>query len=94
MSDREPPPSQTPNPPPRPVDRERYRRSVSRLAAIFRDINDTANRVSARRCPYKNAQSRCTAKFGCRNQDRAVPAGERFICKGDDKLDYRSAWDM
>ena len=85
--------SGVPNPR-QPVDRERYRQSVARLGDIFRDINDTANRVSAYRCPYKNAQDRCTAKFGCRNQDRGVPAGERFICKGDDKLDYRSAWEV
>ncbi len=76
------------------VDRERYRRSVARLQTIMRGINDTANRVSASRCPYKNAQDRCTAKFGCRNQNRAVPAGELYICAGDDKLDYRSAWDV
>ncbi|MXY20179.1 MAG: hypothetical protein F4Y49_02460 [Dehalococcoidia bacterium] len=76
------------------VDKERYRRSMSRLEAIFRDINETANAVSAYRCPYKNAQDRCTAKFGCRNQDRRVPYGELFICTGDDKLDYRSAWEV
>ncbi len=76
------------------VDKERYRRSMSRLEAIFRDINETANAVSTYRCPYKNAQSRCTAKFGCRNQDRRVPEGELFICVGDDKLDYRSAWEV
>ncbi len=75
------------------VERERYRRSMARLDAIFRDINDTANRVSTYRCPYKNAQDRCTAKFGCRNQDRAVAEGEAFVCKGDDRLDYRSAWE-
>ena len=85
--------SDVPDPRP-PVDRERYRRSVSRLGAILRDINDTANFVTSYRCPYKNAQDRCTAKFGCRNQDRGVPAGERFICMGDDKLDYRSAWEV
>ena len=86
--------SDVPDPRPPGVDRERYRRSVSRLGAILRDINDTANFVSSYRCPYKNAQDRCTAKFGCRNQDRAVPRGERFICRGDDKLDYRSAWEV
>ena len=75
-------------------DIERYRRSMERLSAIFRDINSTANTVSSYRCPYKNAQDRCTAKFGCRNQDRAVPQGELFVCVGDDKLDYRSAWDV
>ena len=76
------------------VDRERYRRSIARLSAILSDINDTVNVVSAYRCPYKNALDRCTAKFGCRNQDRDVPEGDLFICTGDDKLDYRSAWEV
>ena len=75
-------------------DPERYRQSMSRLEGILRSINDTANEVSKYRCPYKNAQSRCTAGFGCRNQDRDVPSGELFICTGDDKLDYRSAWEL
>ncbi len=57
-------------------------------------INDTAVEVSTWRCPYKNAQNRCTANFGCRNQDRNVPDGERFICTSSDKLDYRSAWEV
>ena len=78
----------------KPVDKERYRASLSRLDAIFRDMSDTVTEVSQWRCPYKNVQDRCTAKFGCRNQDRKVPAGELFICTGDDKLDYRSAWDV
>ena len=77
-----------------PVDRERYRRSLTRLQSILSDINETANEVSTYRCPYKNALDRCTAKFGCRNQDRAVPSGELFVCTGDDKLDYRSAWEL
>lgn len=77
-----------------PFDPEAYRRSMSRLEEIFRGINETANEVSRYRCPYKNAQSRCTAGFGCRNQDRSVPHGELFVCTGDDKLDYRSAWEL
>ena len=75
------------------VDSERYRRSVERLSDIFRGISETVNVVSTYRCPYKNAHDRCTAKFGCRNQDRSVPARELFICIGDDNLDYRSAWE-
>ena len=67
---------------------------MSRLQAIFSDMNETVNAVSTYRCPYKNAQDRCTAKFGCRNQDRSVPDGELFICTGDDNLDYRSAWEL
>ncbi len=76
------------------IDPDRYRRSMSRLQAIFSDMNETVNVVSKYRCPYKNAQDRCTAKFGCRNQDRSVPDGELFICTGDDNLDYRSAWEI
>ena len=76
------------------IDPDRYRHSMSRLEAIFRDMNETVNVVSTYRCPYKNAQDRCTAKFGCRNQDRSVPDGELFICTGDDNLDYRSAWEL
>ena len=75
-----------------PVDRERYRASLARLDAIFRDISDSVNRVSAWRCPYKNVRDRCTAKFGCRNQLRD---GEDLpVCTGSDDLDYRSAWEV
>ncbi len=77
-----------------PVDRERYRKSIERLTDIFRDMSDTVSDVSTRRCPYKDVKNRCTAKFGCRNQDRTVPDGELFICLGDDNLDYRGAWEV
>ena len=76
------------------VDKERYRASMARLDAIFRGMSDTVTDVSRWRCPYKNAQSRCTAQFGCRNQQRKVPQGELYICVGDDNLDYRSAWEI
>jgi hypothetical protein len=75
------------------VDPERYRRSLERLTEIFRGISETANVVSSYRCPYKNARDRCTAQFGCRNQDRSVYPGELYLCTGDDNLDYRSAWE-
>lgn len=76
------------------VDKERYRASMARLYEIFKGISETVNEVSTWRCPYKNAEDRCTANFGCRNQFRKVPLGELFLCTGDDKLDYRSAWDV
>lgn len=76
------------------VDKERYRASMARLDAIFRGMSDTVTEVSGWRCPYKNAQSRCTAQFGCRNQQRKVPQGDLYICVGDDNLDYRSAWEI
>ena len=76
------------------LDIERYRASIARLEGIFRGISETASQVSTWRCPYKNVQARCTAGFGCRNQDRTVPPGELFICNADDKLDYRNAWEV
>ena len=77
-----------------PVDKERYRASMARLYDIFSAISDTVTEVSKGRCPYKNVEDRCTAAFGCRNQDRTVPAGELYICTASDDLDYRSAWEV
>lgn len=76
------------------VDRARYEASVDRLYNIFRDISATVGEVSAWRCPYKNVEDRCTASFGCRNQDRSVPTGQLYVCTGSDELDYRSAWEV
>ena len=76
------------------VDKERYEASMSRLHSIFSDMSETVTEVSKWRCPYKNVDDRCTASFGCRNQLRAVPPGELFICTSNDNLDYRSAWDV
>lgn len=76
------------------IDIARYQASIARLTDIFRNMSDTVSAVSQWRCPYKNVQDRCTAKFACRNQDRTVPAGELYICTGSDDLDYRGAWEL
>ena len=34
-----------------------------------------------------------TAKFGCRNQRKPLANGGPRQCGGDDKIDYRSAWE-
>ncbi|MCY4374995.1 MAG: ASKHA domain-containing protein [Spirochaetaceae bacterium] len=66
-------------------------------------IADHATTQATWRCPYKDRRDRCTAAFGCRNQrhpaagDRRFEPGPeqpRFLCAGDDKLDYRSAWEV
>lgn len=77
----------------RKLDKERYRAAMARLHDIFKGISDTVNEVTQWRCPYKNAENRCTANFGCRNQERSVAPGERFLCVGSDDLDYRGAWE-
>ncbi len=80
-------------PEPAPVDKQRLERSLAFLWEIYQDISRTADEVSQRRCPYKNAQDRCTARFGCRNQLRDDP-DQLPLCTGSDKLDYRSAWEV
>lgn len=75
------------------VDPDKARASLDRLYDIYKDIATTADQVMQTRCPYKDVASRCTAKFGCRNQfftndPTALPA-----CAGSDQIDYREAWD-
>jgi len=75
------------------LDIEKARASLDRLYTIYKDIAETADDVMLTRCPYKNAKSLCTAKFGCRNQfftkvPTALPA-----CAGSDQIDYRAAWE-
>ena len=74
-------------------DRDKYAASLRRLDGIFRGISKSVSEISRSRCPYKNAQDRCTAKFGCRNQDVKVAPGELYVCLGSDNLDYRDAWE-
>ena len=66
-------------------------------------IADHANTQATWRCPYKDRHDRCTAAFGCRNQRRPAAGDQRFepgagkprfLCSADDKLDYRSAWEV
>jgi hypothetical protein len=76
------------------VDSEKARASLDRLYDIYKDIASTADEVMQTRCPYKDAASRCTAKFECRNQfftsnPTCLPA-----CAGSDQIDYREAWDQ
>ena len=73
---------------------QEFQKRLDRLTEIFADIVVQADEQSQTRCPYKNARDECTAQFGCRNQRRKIVDGDkRLACVGDDKLDYRSAWD-
>ena len=67
--------------------------SFVRLSAILGEMMVTVADVSTRRCPYRDRLDRCTAKFGCRNQRRSAGGTEPRMCGGDDRLDYRSAWE-
>ncbi len=75
------------------LDSEKTRASLDRLYDMYRDIAVTADEVMQTRCPYKDADSRCTAKFGCRNQFFTSDPTSPPVCAGSDRIDYRDAWD-
>lgn len=74
------------------IDKAEYEKRLSKITQIFEDLVVHADEQSTYRCPYKNRFDQCTAKFGCRNQ-RKIDEGTGLLCVGDDKLDYRSAWE-
>ena len=76
-----------------PIDPEAYRASLDRMSEIFSTMMVTVDELEGKRCPYKNVKGRCTAQFGCRNQRKPRNPGELRVCGGDDKIDYRSAWE-
>lgn len=76
------------------LDTEKARASLDRLYTIYKDIAVTADEVMLTRCPYKDARSRCTAKFGCSNQFFTKDPTVKPACAGSDDIDYRGAWDM
>jgi hypothetical protein len=75
------------------VDPAAWQERVDRVSELFRSFVETAAEQTTRRCPYKNRFDQCTAHFGCRNQRTPRNPGELKACGGDDKLDYRSAWE-
>jgi len=73
------------------ITKESYQQRLDRLSSIFADIVSHADEQSSYRCPYKNKDEECTAQFGCRNQHRSKLG--TILCIGDDRLDYRTAWE-
>ena len=75
------------------IDKEEYQKRLDKITEIYSDMMVHAEEQSTYRCPYKNRFDECTAKFGCRNQRKPHREGGLLVCGGDDKLDYRSAWE-
>jgi hypothetical protein len=75
------------------IDPAAYRERLERMSALFASMIATAGELSTRRCPYRNRHDECTAGFGCRNQRKPPDGVGLRRCAGDDKLDYRSAWE-
>ena len=75
------------------IDKTEYEKRLNKITQIFEELVVHADEQATYRCPYKNKSDHCTAKFGCRNQ-RKIDEGTGLLCRGDDKLDYRSAWEI
>ena len=84
------------------LDADAWQERLDRLSSVLATIADHAGAQAQWRCPYKDRRDRCTAAFGCRNQRRPAAGdprfergadGLRFLCAGDDRIDYRSAWE-
>ena len=71
-----------------------YQQRLDRISEILGSMMTTVEDLTTKRCPYKNKHDRCTAGFGCRNQRKPTVKGELMICAGDDKIDYRPAWEV
>ena len=77
------------------LDVEAARKSLDRMANIFADIAKHAEDSTLQRCPYKDAKSRCTAKFACDNQHFTKNPLDPPACTArDGDLNYRSAWQI
>ncbi len=75
------------------INSQEYQKRLDELSRIMSDIAAHADQVSLCRCPYKNRLDQCTASFGCRNKRKPPEPGQLPLCAGDDKLDYRKAWE-
>ena len=69
--------------------------AISVAEGLLRELVLKAESSTQGRCPYKNRNDRCTALFGCRNQQRSPEDGTSGpLCIGSDLLDYRLAWQV
>ena len=76
------------------IDKREYQKRLDQISTLFGRMMEHADVLSAERCLYKDRLNQCTARFGCRNQRQAPVGGDPPLCEGDDKLDYRDAWDV
>lgn len=75
------------------IDPAEFQKRRDALYQLMEEMVQHADHQAQGRCPYKNRHNQCTASFGCRNKRKPATAGDKPLCAGDDKLNYRSAWE-
>lgn len=75
------------------LDPDQVQQRFDRLTEIFSGIVDQAEVSSLIRCPYRDANDLCTARFKCRNQEPNDAEPEVMTCGHDGAFDYRPAWE-
>ncbi|MBL8227033.1 MAG: hypothetical protein JNL98_01090 [Bryobacterales bacterium] len=75
------------------IDPAEFQERRDELYRIMEGMVRHADHQSTGRCPYKNRHNQCTASFGCRNKRKPAAPDGKPLCAGDDKLNYRSAWE-
>jgi hypothetical protein len=73
--------------------KEEIQTRLDQITGLFAAMVSHADLQSTWRCPYKNRFDQCTAQFGCRNKRKPQDPARLPVCAGDDKLNYRSAWE-
>ena len=77
-----------------PINPAEWQQRLDRISDLLGSMIEIATEQATHRCPYKNRLDQCTAQFGCRNQRKPLNEGELKVCGGDDKIDYRGAWEI
>ena len=72
--------------------KEEYESLLDRIESIFSDILEHAERQSRTRCPYRTRTDACTARFRCGLQEPGPPEADSLLCRHDESLDCRNAW--
>ena len=76
------------------IGKEDYQKRLDEVSKIFSQMMKDVKKHTVQRCPYKDRLGQCTAKFGCRNQKKNITTQGLPLCVGDDKLNYRNAWEV
>jgi hypothetical protein len=65
---------------------ERIRRALQSLGETLSDLAQAVEEKKGERCPYRDAQDRCTFRGGCVNKVRERDGTKR--CGGDHRLNW------